>query len=106
MDKICIDNLDMVELDRLIDSAIVDLERNNLEYRNLRNRVRSILKKYKNVSKIIDDDEVENLNKEECKMLQIILQLRIEIEILEDREIYFLGGKQVYYYFKKLQLLD
>ena len=105
MDKICIDNLDMEELDRLIDSAIVELEKNNLEYRNLRNRVRSILKKYKNVSKIIDDDEVENLNKEECKMLQIILQLRIEIEILEDREIYFLGGRQAYYYLKKLELL-
>ncbi len=105
MDKIVIDNLDMEELDRLVDSAIVDLERNNLEYRNLRNKVRNIQNKYENVSKIIDQDEVENLSKEECEMLQKVLQLKIEIEIIEDREIYFLGGRQAYYYLKKLQLL-
>ncbi len=105
MDKIVIDNLDMEELDRLVDSAIVDLERNNLEYRNLRNKVRNIQNKYENVSKIMDQDEVENLSKEECEMLQKVLQLKIEIEIIEDREIYFLGGRQAYYYLKKLQLL-
>ena len=105
MEKLLIDNLDVEELDRLIDSVIVDLERNNLEYRNLRNKVRSILDKYENVSKVIDQDEVENLNSEECKMLQMVLQLRIEIEILEDREIYFLGGKQAYYYFRKTQIV-
>ncbi len=61
--------------------------------------------KFPNLQLIFEDDEVFELNKEECKMLQKIIQLGLKIDELEEYSIFFFGSIEVYFYFKKIGIL-
>ena len=46
-----------------------------------------------------------NLNEKECKMLQKLVSLHLQISDYEDRKIFFLGARENYFYFKNLGLI-
>ena len=49
---------------------------------------------------------IENeLSKEECKMLSKIIILNYKLQEIEENEIYFKGGMDAYFYFRKLGIL-
>lgn len=98
-------DMDSSELNELIDSTRVELKYKNLEYKKLNEQVSEIMDNYPNVLAIIEDDEVENLNSEECKMLQKLIKLNMKMTGYEDRAIFFLGARENYYYFKNLGLI-
>ena len=58
-----------------------------------------------NILSLLEDNEVENLNNEECKNLQKLLSLYSRMMDYEDREIFFLGARENYFYFKNLEIL-
>ena len=45
------------------------------------------------------------MNTEECKYLKKLLSLYSRMTDYEDREIFFLGARENYYYFKNLELI-
>ena len=45
---------------------------------------------YRNVLALIEDNEVNSLNEEECKILQKLIILNLKMTTYEDREIFFL----------------
>ena len=96
---------DSGELCELIDSKRIELRNKNEDYKKLRNQVCEIKEKYPNILSLLEDNEVENLNKEECKNLQKLLSLYSRMMDYEDREIFFLGAKENYFYFKNLEIL-
>ena len=51
---------------------------------------------YRNVLALIEDNEVNSLNEEECKMLQKLIRLNMKMTTYEDREIFFPGFKENY----------
>ena len=98
-------DIDSAELNELIDSRRIELKYNNLEYKKLTDKVSEIMESYPNVLALIEDDEVNSLNEEECKMLQEVIKLNMKITTYEDLEIFFLGARENYYYFKNLDLI-
>ena len=62
-------------------------------------------KKYPNILALLEDNEVESLNNEECKNLQKLLSIYSRMMDYEDREIFLLGARENYFYFKNLEIL-
>ena len=105
MEEIKLYDIDSGELNELIDSKRIELREKNEDYKKLRNQVCEIKEKYPNILLLLEDNEVENLNKEECKNLQKLLSLYSRMMDYEDREIFFLGARENYFYFKNLEIL-
>ena len=98
-------DIDSGELSELIDSRRIALRTKNLEYANLRKQVCKIKEDFPNILALLEDNEIENLNTEECKYLQRLLSLYSRMMDYEDREIFFLGARENYFYFKNLELI-
>ena len=105
MEELKLYDIDSGELNELIDSKRIELRNKNEDYKKLRNKVCEIKEKYPNILSLLEDNEVENLNKEECKNLQKLLSLYSRMMDYEDREIFFLGARENYFYFKNLEIL-
>lgn len=63
------------------------------------------MEEYPNLQLIFEDDKVMNLNEKECKMLQQLVSLYLQMSDYEDRKIFFLGARENYFYFKNLGLI-
>lgn len=105
MEELKLYDINSGELSELIDSRRIALRNKNEEYKNLRKQVCEIKEKYPNILALLEDNEVENLNAEECKYLQKLLSLYSRMTDFEDIEIFFLGTRENYYYFKNLELI-
>ena len=97
--------VDSGELSELIDSRRIALRTKCEEYENLRKQVCEIKEKYPNILTLLEDNDVEILNTEECKYLQKLISLYSRMMDYEDREIFFLGARENYFYFKNLELI-
>ena len=105
MEDLKLYDIDSGELNELIDSRRIALRNKNEEYKKLRNQLCEIKEKYPNILALLEDNEVESLNKEECKNLQKLLSIYSRMMDYEDREIFFLGARENYFYFKNLEIL-
>lgn len=105
MEDLRLYDIESAEFSELIDNARVNLKKKNLDYKKLNEQVSEILENYQNILSIIEDNDVENLNEEECKMLQKLIRLNMQMTTYEDIEIFFLGAKENYLYFKKMNLI-
>lgn len=98
-------DIDSAELNELIDSKRIELKKKNFEYKKLTEKVSEIIENNPNILALIEDNEVEHLSKEECLLLQKLIKLNLKMTTYEDREIFFLGARENYFYFKNLGLI-
>ena len=105
MEEIRLYDINSIEFNDLIDTARVELKRNNSEYKELQNKVNKIMESYPNLQLLFEDDRVMSLSEEECKMLQKLVSLHLQISEYEDRKIFFLGARENYFYFKNLGII-
>lgn len=105
MDDLELYNIDSAELNELIDSVKVELKNNNADYKKLVDQVSKIKNEYPNIQSLFENDFVKSLNENECKNLQKIFDLYLQISVYEEQKIFFLGGKELYLYFKKMNLI-
>ena len=105
MEDLKLYNIDSAELNELIDSAKVELKNSNADYKKLVDQVSKIKKEYPNIQLLFENDFVKNLDENECKNLQKIFDLYLQISVYEEQKIFFLGGKELYLYFKKMNLI-
>lgn len=105
MEEIRLYDINSIEFSELIDTARVELKRNNSEYKELQNKVNKIMESYPNLQLLFEDDRVMSLNEEECKMLQKLVSLHLPISEYEDRKIFFLEARENYFYFKNLGII-
>lgn len=105
MEKIRLYDINSIEFNDLIDTARVELKRNNSEYKELQNKVNKIMESYPNLQLLFENDRVMSLNEEECKMLQKLVSIHLQISEYEDRKIFFLGARENYFYFKNLGII-
>ena len=75
-------DMDSTELKELIDSKMIELKHKNSEYKKLTDKVSEIMDDFPNVLALIEDNEVNSLNEEECKMLQKLIKLNMNFFIL------------------------
>lgn len=104
MEEIRLYDMNSIEFSELIDTARVELKSNS-EYKELQNKVSEIMEEYPNLQLLFEDDKVMNLNENECKMLQQLVSLYLQMSDYEDRKIFFLGARENYFYFKNLGLI-
>ena len=104
MEEIRLYDMNSIEFSELIDTARIELK-NNSEYKELQNKVSEIMEEYPNLQLLFEDDKVMNLNEKECKMLQQLVSLYLQMSDFEDRKIFFLGARENYFYFKNLGLI-
>ena len=104
MEEIRLYDMNSIEFSELIDTVRVELK-SNPEYKELQNKVSEIMEEYPNLQLLFEDDKVMNLNEKECKMLQKLVSLYLQMSDYEDRKIFFLGARENYFYFKNLGLI-
>ena len=104
MEEIRLYDMNSIEFSELIDTARVELK-SNPEYKELQNKVNKIMELYPNLQLLFEDDRVMSLNEEECKMLQKLVSIHLQISEYEDRKIFFLGARENYFYFKNLGII-
>ena len=66
-------NMETLDLSELINDAKVALRLKNIKYQNLLNEVANIMEKHPNLQLIYEDDQELILTKDECKMLQKLI---------------------------------
>ena len=89
-----------------LDCIICKLESVNKNYKFILDQIEGLLNKHPNLRCVLDDEEITNLNdKDIAALIKIknLYQKQIEIEY---EELFFIGGRNVYYYFKKLGILN
>ena len=104
MEEIRLYDMNSNEFSELIDAARVELK-SNPKYKELQNKGSEIMEEYPNLQLLFEDDKVMNLNEKECKMLQKVVSLYLQMSDYEDRKIFFLGARENYFYFKNLGLI-
>lgn len=84
--------------------AIEEIEsrllRTNIKYKKLRKELDDIFNKYPNLQFILEDDREMILDKTECKILQKLVKVYMDIRDFEEKEIFLLGGNEMYFYLK------
>jgi hypothetical protein len=105
MENIKIFDMSSDELYELINNTKLGLINKNLNYKKLKNEVLKIVKQYPNIDKVFDTKSTLELTKDECKMLQRMMDLFLKIHDIEEHEILFLGGQISYIYFKKIGII-
>ena len=105
MEDLRLYDIDSTELNELIDSKRIELKHKSLEYKKLADKVSEIMENHPNVLALIEDNEVNSLNEYECQILQKLIRLNMKMTTHEDREIFFLGARENYHYFKNINLI-
>ena len=98
-------DMDSVELYELIAQARVELKKNNIEYKKLSDKLNKIMDKYTNLQLLLEDEKIVELNTEECKQLQKVVLLDMQLRNFEERQIFFLGARENYFYLQNLRLI-
>ena len=105
MEEIKLFDIDITSFNELVDDKKIELINKNTEYRKLQEQYYFMMKKYPKLQLIFEENEELILNKTECKMLQKLMQIGLKIDEIEKYFIFFLGGNQAYFYFRKLDIL-
>ena len=92
-------------LNEAIEERKFDLVNRNEKYKNLREKFNDIMNKYPNLQLILDENKEMILTEDECKMLQKLFTIYMDICDLEEKEIFLLGGKEMYFYLKDVGLV-
>lgn len=94
-----------IELTDLIEQRRMNLLCKSEEYSNLSKEFKKIMDNYPNLQLILEKDSEIKLSEIDCKMLQKLVNIYLEMTMYEEREIFLLGGKEAYYYFKDIGIL-
>ena len=105
MEESWINNIELDEIYNLIEDVKGELKNNNLKYKKLNENFYKILEEFPNLQLIFEEQMELNLTKTECKMLQKLISIYMQISNIEEKEIFILGGKEIYIYLKELDLI-
>ena len=107
MKKKKIYNIDLSEFSDLIDNMRIELKSKDLEYKKLTDEYYKILKDFPNLQLIFEEQlELElELSKKECKMLQKLVSIYINILGFEEKELFLLGCKNAHLYNKNIEII-
>lgn len=89
-----------------LDNVRRNLRNNNEEYIELQKEYHKILDENENLIWVIEGDiKDRTLSNDECFSLSKLVKIYCEMQAIEEREIFFLGGKEIYFFFKKIGIL-
>ena len=86
MEHLKLYDIDSTELNELIDNKRIKLKHKNLVYKKITDKISESMDNYPNVLALIENNEVNCPNEEECKILSKLIRLNIKKTKYEDRE--------------------
>ena len=83
------------------------LNKYNKNYKEIKDKIHKIMDRNLNIQKLLDEMHLEDdLNSEECEDLSQVIILFNNLQDILEREIYFKGSMDAYYYFKKIGVIN
>ena len=92
-------------LNEAIEERRIDLLDKNLEYKKLRNEFDKIMNEYPKLQNLLEENIRVSLDEDECQMLQKLINIYMNMQDYEEKEIFLLGGKEMYFYLKDVGLI-
>lgn len=94
------------ELIEHLDGVRTYLERNNKEYKDLQKQYTKILDNNEKIQNILFGNKIDEvLTAEEYNLLYRAIELQERIQIIVEKELYFKGGMDAYYYFRRIGII-
>lgn len=82
------------------------LRKRNQKYIRLLEKYHKILDENENLVWILEGQtENRNLTNKECNALAKLVEIYYDMKSIEEKEIFFSGGKEAYFFFKKMGIL-
>ena len=89
-----------------LDNVRRNLKNNNEEYIELQKEYHKILDENENLVWVLEGQtDGRNLSNKECVALAKLVQIYYDMQSIEEKEIFFLGGQEAYFFFKKIGIL-
>lgn len=89
-----------------LDGVRIYLPKNNSEFKNLQKKYTKILDSNKKLQNVLFGYKVETgLTPIECDLLYNAIELQEKMQIMTEEELYFKGGMDAYYYFKRVGII-
>lgn len=83
------------------------LNKHNKNYKNIKDKIHKIMDRNLNIQKLLDETYLEDgLNADECKDLSQVIVLYNNLQDILEKEIYFKGSMDSYYYFKRIGVIN
>ena len=88
-----------------LEQVKANLEEDN-KYNELKKQRHNLLAKYENLSSILEG-EINNrtLTNEECFALYELIKIGYDMQEIENKKLFLLGGKDMYFFLKKLEII-
>lgn len=93
------------EFNYFISNMTLGLLEKDLEYKKIDTENRLIFSKYPKIIDLLEGNEIDGLNKKECKAMMEYLENELLLKYKQLEEMFFRGYKEAYFYFKKCNLL-
>lgn len=78
----------------------------NKNYIDIKEKIHKIMDRNLNIQKLLDEIHLEDvLSAVECKDLSRVIVLYNNLQDILEKEIYFKGGMDAYYYFKRIGVI-
>ena len=95
------------DFDESIEDIRQYLSQNNKKYKEIKKKIHKIMDRNLNIQKLLDETHLEDrLSAGECKDLSQVIVLYNNLQDILEKEIYFKGGMDSYYYFKRIGIID
>ena len=79
----------------------------NKKYSDIKDKIHKIMDRNLNIQKLLDETHLEDgLSAGKCKDLSQVIVLYNNLQNILEKEIYFKGSMDSYYYFKKIGVID
>ena len=98
------------EYEDMFEEYIEDIKRylrnNNEEYIKLQKEFHETLDKNENLVFVLEGEITNrNLSNDECFALSKLVKIYYDMQSIEEKEIFFLGSKEAYFFFKKIGII-
>lgn len=90
---------------KYVSDIFVNLRKNNKHYQEFSLAESELLNQFPKIRRVIEDEESYDLTKEEVNAFIKVLSLKDSKKMLEEKELFFKGGKEAYYYFTKMGII-
>ena len=92
-------------LNEAIEERRIDLLDKNLKYKNLKSEFDKIMNEYPNLQNLLEENIRVSLDEGECKMLQKLINIYMNMQDYEEKDIFLLGCKEMFLYLKDVGLI-
>ena len=89
-----------------IEETTYHMGKGNEEYEKILKDIEELLDKHPDLREVLENEDFKELSKDDAEALYNLQTLYLEKRDIDMRNAFFLGGNNLYYYFKELHLLD